>query len=41
MKLKKQILTLIITLSMITTCFSSNVMAADQPPAGTPPEGGM
>jgi len=41
MKLKKHILTFIITLSMITTCFSSNVMAADQPPAGMPPEGGM
>jgi len=38
MKLKKQILTTLVTLSMITNCLSFNVMAAEQPPA--PPDGG-
>ncbi|OOM75298.1 hypothetical protein CLPUN_33550 [Clostridium puniceum] len=32
MKLKKRILTLLLTLSMVTTCFSLNVIAAEQPP---------
>ena len=41
MRLKKQISTLILTLFMITACFSFNVMAADQPPEGIPPDGGI